>query len=91
MLWTGTLAELEVFEKSINEIHHSIKLTFEHSYEEINFLDTTITISSNGRLENFQKTNRQIQLPPQLFIPPKFFKKQHPLRPSPQVKKDMHQ
>ena len=51
MLWTGKLAELEVFEKSINEIHPSIKLTFEHSYKDINFLDTTITISSNGRLE----------------------------------------
>ena len=38
-------------------IQDAIKLTFEHSYKDINFLDTTITISSNGRLEtkNFKK------------------------------------
>ena len=51
MLWTGTLDELRNFEHNINEIHPSIKLTFEHSYKEINFLDTTIIISPNGRLQ----------------------------------------
>ena len=50
MLWTGTLDELRNFERNINEIHPSIKLTFEHSYKEINFLDSII-ISPKGRLQ----------------------------------------
>ena len=50
MLWTGTLDELKNFEGTINQIHPSIKLTFEYSFKEINFLDTTIVISPNGRL-----------------------------------------
>ena len=51
MLWIGTLDELKNFEHTINQIHPSIKLTFEHSFEEISFLDTTIIISPNGRLK----------------------------------------
>ena len=51
MLWTGTLEDLKNFELAINEIHHSIKLTFDYSYESINFLDTTVIITPSGRLE----------------------------------------
>ena len=50
MLWIGTLNELKDFEHTINQVHPSIKLTFEYSFKEINFLDTTIVVSPNGRL-----------------------------------------
>ena len=50
MLWTGTLDELKNFEGTINQIHPSIKLTFEYSFKEIKFLETTVVNSPNGRL-----------------------------------------
>ena len=37
--------------KYINEIHHSIKFTFEYSYDKVNFLDTTVQITSDGKLK----------------------------------------
>ena len=93
MLWTGTLAELEVFEKSINEIHHSIKLTFEHSYKEINFLDTTITISSNGRLETkiFKKPTDRSNYLHNTSYHPNSLKNNIPYGQALRLKKDMHQ
>ena len=51
MLWTGTLEELKNFKLAINEIHQSIKLTFDYSYESINFLNTTVIITPSGYLE----------------------------------------
>ena len=50
MLWTETLDVLKKIKHVINQIHPLIKLTFEYSFKEINFLDTTIIISPNGRL-----------------------------------------
>ena len=72
MLWTGTLDELKNFEGTINQIHPSIKLTFEYSFKEINFLDTTIVISPNGRLTTkvFKKpTDRSSYLHNTILIP----------------------
>ena len=43
--------EPNIFERNINEFHPSIKLTFEHSYKEITFLDTVITIFPQHNLQ----------------------------------------
>ena len=42
MIWTGTPEELTSFASEINQVHPSIKFTFENSLTEINFLDTTV-------------------------------------------------
>ena len=41
-LWKGTRQSLEKFIQHTNTLHPTIKLTFEISTNEINFLDTTI-------------------------------------------------
>ena len=50
-LWKGTRQSLEKFIQHTNTLHPTIKLTFEISTNEINFLDTTIYVDkSNYRL-----------------------------------------
>ena len=45
ILWTGTENEMQNFFKHLNKIHPTIKFTFMHSNNEIQFLDTTIYIN----------------------------------------------
>ncbi|XP_033109872.1 uncharacterized protein LOC117111097 [Anneissia japonica] len=60
MIWTDTLAELE-FHRGLNNAHPTIKLTIEHSNEEVHFLDTTVSFRENQNF-NISQTHRQVQL-----------------------------
>ena len=48
-IWTGPLAQLEVFINYLNSCDPNIKFTFEASQTSVNFLDTTVNIK-NGKL-----------------------------------------
>ena len=58
LIWQGTESQLKSFLKHLNEVHPSIKFTFEYSKHRINFLDITLMKSSTGVLSTdvFQKT-----------------------------------
>ena len=64
MIWIGTLYELNIFTDEINQIHPSIKFTFEQSPTEINFLDSTIYKRDNQLLTKAYKkpTDRSMYL-----------------------------
>ena len=47
-LWRGTRKSLEQFTQHTNNLHPTIKLTFEISTDEINFLDTTIYVDKRN-------------------------------------------
>jgi hypothetical protein len=55
ILWTGTENELQMFFKQANSMHPTLKFTFEHSIQEVNFLDLTIykgkNFKANGHLD----------------------------------------
>ena len=42
LIWTGTKEELELYMKTINTIHNTIKFTYEASDKELTFLDITL-------------------------------------------------
>ena len=42
IIWTGTNAEFEKFMSNINQIHPTIKFTYEISDTELTFLDVTL-------------------------------------------------
>ena len=50
LIWEHSLAELEVFIKHLNDCHPTIKFTSEHSYNHVNFLDTTVHLTPEGTL-----------------------------------------
>ena len=50
MIWTHGEDKLEEFFTYLNGIHPTIKLTSEHSYINISFLDTTVKINDNREL-----------------------------------------
>ena len=50
MVWTDTRQELLLFEQEINQIHPSIKFTFKYSPKEIDYLDTIVMITNEGKL-----------------------------------------
>ena len=64
-IWKDTKEELEKFFKEINTVHETIKFDYEYSYEQVNFLDTTIYKDLNGNLATKlykKKTDRQSYL-----------------------------
>ena len=48
IIWKGTKGEFEKFIKDLNSKHATIKFEYEISKKEINFLDTTVFISTNN-------------------------------------------
>ena len=58
LIWQGTEPQLKSFLKHLNEVHPSIKFTFEYSKHKINFLDITLIKNATGELSTdiFQKT-----------------------------------
>ena len=64
MIWTGTPEELTSFASEINQVHPSIKFTFENSLTEINFLDTTVYRQNNQLLTKVYRkpTDRSMYL-----------------------------
>ncbi|XP_062619790.1 uncharacterized protein LOC134281322 [Saccostrea cucullata] len=50
LIWTESSEDLHAFMSHLNEFHRTIKFTYEHSTEEINFLDTTVRINNLGEL-----------------------------------------
>ncbi len=51
LVWKGTEDELKEFLAYINQVHPSIKFTYEYSRSKINFLDLTICKDQNGNIE----------------------------------------
>ena len=51
LLWQGSLQQLKDFIKEINNIHPTIKFEVKFSTKKINFLDTTVTITSDWQLK----------------------------------------
>ena len=65
LIWTGTINELKDFIEKINQVHPSIKFDFNFSKQKVNFLDTTVTKDSNGKLITSlykKETDRQAYL-----------------------------
>ncbi len=50
-IWSGTLETLKEFITLANTFHPTIKFTFEYSYTHVNFLDTTIYLDKNRKLQ----------------------------------------
>ena len=50
IIWTHGQAELDLFVTYLNECHQSIKFTLEASTEMVNFLDTKIHLTEDGRI-----------------------------------------
>ena len=51
IIWQGTIDELQKFIKEINSIHKTIKFDVTFSKKQVNFLDTTVTITPNGTIK----------------------------------------
>ena len=51
LIWTGTTDQLMKFKQQINEVHPSIKVDFNFSNKDINFLDTAVYKTQLGKLE----------------------------------------
>jgi len=51
LIWLGNIEELHQFFEYINSLHDSIKLTFDYSKKEVNFLDTTIYLNKNRNIQ----------------------------------------
>ena len=50
MIWTGGEIALKKFLEEVNKLHHSIKFESKYSRERIDFLDTTVNITSERTL-----------------------------------------
>ena len=51
LIWTGTTDQLIKFKQQMNEAHPFIKLHFNFSNKEINFLDTVVYKAQSGKLK----------------------------------------
>ena len=67
LIWTGTKEELEIYMKTINTIHNTIKFTYEASDKELTFLDITLYKGDRFLKENIldirthiKETNKQL-------------------------------
>ena len=72
-LRNGTEEELKSFINRVNRVHPTIKFETNYSYTEINFLDTTVKITSNNELVTtlYQKeTDRNTFLHRKSYHPP---------------------
>ena len=51
MIWTGTKEQFYQFDSTLNNCHHSIKFDHEISPDEVNVLDTTVYVDTNGTIQ----------------------------------------
>ena len=71
-IWTHGIDKLQHFLTYINEFHPTIKFDHTYSLETVNFLDTTIYINSNNKLESdlyIKPTDRTLLLHNNSFHP----------------------
>ena len=71
-IWTHEIDKLQHFLTYINEFYPSIKFDYTYSLEAVNFLDTTIYINSNNKLESdlyIKPTDRTLLLHNNSFHP----------------------
>ena len=71
-IWTHGIDKLQHFLTYINEFHPTIKFDYIYSLETVNFLDTTIYINSNNKLESdlyIKPTDRTLLLHNNSFHP----------------------
>ena len=71
-IWTHGIDKLQHFLTYINEFHPTIKFDYTYSLETVNFLDTTIYINSNNKLESdlyIKPTDRTLLLHNNSFHP----------------------
>ena len=72
LLWTSTLEELNQFIEQLNQLHPTIKFDAKYSKTSIDFLDTKIYKSSNGKLQTTlytKPTDRQSYLHSKSYHP----------------------
>ena len=72
-IWNGTEEELKSFINRVNRVHPTIKFETNYSYTEINFLDTTVKITSNNELVTTlykKETDRNTFLHRKSYHPP---------------------
>ena len=72
-IWNGTEEELKSFINRVNRAHPTIKFETNYSYTEINFLDTTVKITSNNELVTTlhkKETDRNTFLHRKSYHPP---------------------
>ena len=65
LLWTGTLDELKVFIEDLNKLHPTIKFDAKYSKTSVEFLDTRVYKSNDGKLQTTlytKPTDRQSYL-----------------------------
>ena len=75
MIWPYTLEQLHEFMQRMNQIHPSMKFTFEHSYEQITYLDTNVHVNKNLPCKLFvtthiKDTNKQAYTYASSYHPP---------------------
>ena len=74
VIWTGSKPEFITFMTEINQIHNTIKFTYEVSETELTFLD--ITLYKGERFDTHpHKTNKQTAIYSRYCIPPPNYNK----------------
>ena len=71
-IWTHAIEKLQKFITYINNFHHTIKFDYTYSHKSVSFLDTTIYINSNNKLESdlyIKPTDRTLLLDQNSFHP----------------------
>jgi hypothetical protein len=71
-IWTHGIEKLQKFITYINNFHPTIKFDYTYSYKSVSFLDTTIYINSNNKLESdlyIKPTDRTLLLHQNSFHP----------------------
>jgi hypothetical protein len=71
-IWTHDTEKLQLFLTYINQFHPTIKFDYTHSHKSVNFLDTTIYINPNNKLESdlyIKPTDRTLLLHHNSFHP----------------------
>ena len=71
-IWTHGIEKLQKFLSYINNFHPTIKFDYTYSYKSVNFLDTTVYINPNNKLESdlyIKPTDRTLLLHQNSFHP----------------------
>ena len=71
-IWTHGIEKLQIFLSYINNFHPTIKFDYTYSYKSVNFLDTTVYINPNNKLESdlyIKPTDRTLLLHQNSFHP----------------------
>ena len=61
-IWTHGIEKLQKFLSYINNFHPTIKFDYTYSYKSVNFLDTTVYINPNNKLESDLYINQLTEL-----------------------------